>query len=116
MARDLKQNTAVIIAVGPLAADTDGITLISDATVTDIDCGIIKAGTAGAALTLTSSTGVNDMAPVANNPGYYTLELTSSNVNTVGPLRITMNDSDVFVPIWEDFNVINSAEWTRRYS
>lgn len=116
MARDLRYNTAVVVVVGPLIDIADGYTTVDAATVTDIDCGIKKAGTAGAAISLTASEGANDMTPTANNPGHYDLEIPAADVSALGPLRYTFNDVDVFIPFWEDFNVLTQAEYDRKYS
>lgn len=116
MAVDLCVSRSVIVVVGPFVSYDDGITLLSSITVSDIDCGIKKAGAAGAALTLTAVNGTNYMTPIADNPGHYYLHLTASNVDTVGPLQITFNDDDVFVPTWANFNVIKLSQWNRRYT
>lgn len=113
--RELRYNTATTVVVGPLIDISDGIATVDAATVADIDCGLVKQGTAGASITLTASGGDNDMTPVANNPGHYSLELTAGNVDTVGRLRITFNDPDVFLPLWEDFEVLAQAEYDRKY-
>ena len=106
--RYLKADTAVVVAVGPMVAIADGFTTVDAATVTAIDCGIKKAGTAGAAISLTASGGANDMVPTANNPGHYDMELPAADVNLEGPLRYTFNDVDVCLPFWEDFMVVNA--------
>jgi hypothetical protein len=113
--RALRQSTAVVIVVGPIA-DISDATLISDQDVTAIDCGIKKAGTAGAAISLTASGGDNDMTPTANNPGHYDLELTTGNTDTLGPMRMTFNKDDTFIAFWEDFEVITAAEFDRKFS
>ncbi len=106
--RYLRADTAVVVPVGPLVAIVDGFTTVDAATVTDIDCGIKKAGTAGASISLTASGGANDMTPTANNPGHYDMEIPAADVDIEGPLRYTFNDVDVCYPFYEDFVVVNA--------
>ena len=113
---ELRQSTAVVIPVGPVVAIADGFTMVPAATVTAIDCGIKKHGTAGAAITLSASAGDNDMTATANNPGWYDLELTAGNTDTLGEMLISFNDVDVCLPFWAVVTVITQAEWDRKYS
>lgn len=105
MTRELKQSTATTVIVGPFLDDTDGKTAETGLTVASIDVDIYK-GITKTDLTITASGGNNDMAHVAN--GYYSLELTATDTNTLGLFRITFNISGA-LPFYEDF-VIRPAE------
>ena len=106
--RYLKADTAVSVVVGPMVAIADGFTTVDAATVTDIDCGLIKPGGGTSAITLSASAGDNDMIPATNNPGHYVMEVAAGDVDTEGPIRYTFNDVDVCLPFWEDFMVVNA--------
>lgn len=105
MTRELKQSTATTVIVGPFLDDTDGKTAETGLTVASIDVDIYK-GITKTDLTITASGGNNDMAHVAN--GYYSLELTATDTNTLGLFRITFNISGA-LPFYEDF-IIRPAE------
>ena len=116
--RELRYNTATTVVIGPLVAIADGYTTVDAATAADIDCGLVKhATTTGAAKALTASgVGTTDFYPATNNPGHYIMEIEAAETDTLGRLRYTFNDVDVFVPIWADFKVITQAEYDRKYS
>lgn len=106
MTRELKQSTATTVIVGPFLDDTDGKSPEAGLTVASIDVDIIK-GITRTDLTITSSGGNNDMAAVGPN-GYYSLELTATDTNTLGNFRVTFNISGA-LPFYEDF-IIRPAE------
>lgn len=101
----LRQNTAASVLLGPFLDDVDGKTpeTALDAAATDVDLykGVTKSDIAD-----TDSGGDNDFAHVAN--GYYSLELTAGNVDTPGPLRLTVNATGA-LPLWADYQVVPAA-------
>lgn len=102
--RYLKQSTAVEVLIGPFLDKTDGFTAKTALTIPGaINCDLYK-GVAKTDITLTASLGSNDLVHVAD--GYYRLELTTSNTDTCGSLRVTMRDDAVFLPLWEEFHVL----------
>lgn len=100
--RYLRQSTAVSVLLGPLVDDADGKTpeTAINAAATDLDFykGITKSD-----ITDTDSGGSNDWAHVAN--GFYSLELTISDTDTLGHFRISVNATGC-LPTWEDFIVL----------
>ena len=98
----LKQSTAVSVILGPFIDDTDGKTAKTGLTVTSMDVDLYK-GVTKSDLTITASGGDNDMAHVAN--GYYSLELTTGNTDTLGRLRLTANITAALA-VWRDFLVL----------
>lgn len=112
---ELKQSTAISVPVGPTVSTADGSTLISSMTVASVTCGLIK-GVSGSAVTLTASGGNNDLAVIANNTGYWSLELTAGDLGTLGMLRVTFQYETIFLPFFEDYMVLTAAEWDRKYS
>ncbi len=101
--RYLKQSTAVTVTVGPTIDEVDFITPITSLTHAGIVAGLIK-GTTNTAITVTASAGVNDLVHIL--AGHHSLELTTGNTDTVGHLRIHLSDADSFLPVWEDFMVV----------
>ena len=98
----LRQNTATSIMIGPFLDENDGKTPETALTVTSIDCDVYK-GVTKTDLSLTASGGNNDCVHVAN--GFYSLELTTSNTDTLGRVLISANISGA-LPIWHEFMVV----------
>jgi len=116
MARDLKIDTATNVLVGPTTAIADAIAPVVAMTVGDVSCDLFK-GVARTALTLTTvGAGVNDLVLVASSDGYWNLELTAANVDTLGELTIGFSLPAVFLPFKEVFNVISANEYDSKYS
>jgi hypothetical protein len=101
----LKQSTAVTIVIGPFLDDMDGKTPETALTVANIDADLYK-GATKSDLTLTLSGGNNDCVHIAN--GFYSLELTTGNVDTLGSLKLAFNVAGA-LPVWEDFIVLPAA-------
>lgn len=116
---ELKTNTAVRIAVGPLVDPTDGKTAETSLTVTDLSVQIYQIKTDGNAVVRaqfapTASGGNNDMIHVTNDTaGMYDLELTAAQLNFLGNARITFYDVDGFLVHWIDIQVVaaNYFDW-----
>ena len=111
--RYLKQNTAVTIVIGSLVDWADGKTLLRDNedwVPADITCELIK-GSSSSTLTLTKTGGSNDCN--LTGKGQATLELTASDTDTAGQLRLSFANkitdaysSNVILPFVEDFMVL----------
>lgn len=105
--RYLKQSTATAILLGPFLDDTDGKTAETSLTVASIDVDLYKASDTHPLtktdITPAASGSNNDMAHVAN--GFYSLELTATNTDTVGRCVITANISGA-LPVWHEFMVL----------
>lgn len=105
MSYAVAKDTAVVITIGPLVDETDGVTPITAPTLGDITAAIIKGGgTSGgparSTITLTASGGSNDFVHLGD--GYFSLELAAGNTDTVGTMRVTLRDDDGFLPVYED--------------
>ena len=118
---ELKTNTAVRIAVGPLVDPTDGKTAETSLTVTDLSVQIYQIKTDGNAVVRaqfapTASGGNNDMVHVANDTaGMYDLELTAAQLNFLGNGRITLYDVDGFLVHWIDIQVVSAGYFDWKY-
>jgi len=115
--QELRQSTATAVIVGPFLDETDGITPEEALTVASIDTDLYKFSNThpltATSITLTTSGGSNDCVHVNN--GYYSLELTTTDSNTLGRMRLTLNISGA-VPVWEEFAIIPANVWDARYS
>lgn len=107
MTKFLKQSTALTVIIGPFIDDTDGKTAETGLTVADINVDLYK-GSTKSDLTITASGGSNDMAHVAN--GFYSLELTTGNTDTLGLLIVTANIAGA-LPVWADYMVMPANAW-----
>jgi len=101
--RLLKQNIATTVLLGPFVQYDDAVTPKTTLTLNEITAAICK-GASRTGITLTASGGDNDFVHVAD--GYWSLELTVGNLDTAGQCRLTLRDDDVFLPVWEDFEVL----------
>ena len=102
---NIEESTATSIAVGPLIDPTSGEPVTS-LTASNITAKLIK-GVTSSTLSLTGSGGSNDFAHIAN--GVFSLELTSGNTDTKGPISISLVDSDVFLPVLVS-GIVTSAQ------
>lgn len=111
MSQLLRQSTATTIIIGPFVSETDGTTANTTMNVGGISLNLIKhndtfGSVTNIPITATDSGGSNDMAHIAN--GYYKLELTSVNVDTIGRLRVEATSLGNTLPAWENFEVIDA--------
>lgn len=98
----LKIDTAAVVHVGPFVDATDFVTPETGLTLGAADYAeALKAGASAvtdiSGLTFTAITGAN---------GMYTLALTASETDTVGPLTIYIADTNVCVPVAMTFIVL----------
>lgn len=121
MSYELKTNTAVRIAVGPLVDPTDGKTAETALTVTALSVQLYKIANDGGAVvrvqfTPTASGGTNDMVLVTSSTdGMYDLELTAAQLNWLGNGRISFYDVDGFLVHYFDIHVVSANYWDNKY-
>jgi hypothetical protein len=96
--RYLRQSTSVDVSVGPFLDTADGFTPKTALTITQPDILLKKNGGAiaqkNAAQTLSHE-----------SIGYYEVTLDATDTNTLGILRVMINESGA-LPVWEDFMVL----------
>jgi hypothetical protein len=118
---ELKTNTAVRIAVGPLVDPGDGKTAETGLTVTDLAVEIFQIKNDGsavvrAAFSPTASGGNNDMVHVTDDTtGMYDLELTAAQLNFLGNARIAFYDVDGFLVHWIDLQIVSAGYFDWKY-
>jgi hypothetical protein len=93
----LKQSTAVTVKVGPALDSTDGVTHEPSLTLSQSDVILFKNFGAGAQKN-DATTATYDTA------GHYGVPLNTTDTNTVGHLRVYINESGA-LPMWQDFFV-----------
>jgi len=109
--RDLKEDTAVTIVVGPFVDDTGAA--VTAPTIASIDITAYKNDGTAVTITPAASGSSNDMAHV--DDGYFSLELTTTDTSTAGYLRLTFQISGALI-FHEDFHVLPANIYDSRYS
>jgi hypothetical protein len=118
---ELKTNTAVRIAVGPLVDPGDGKTAEVALTVTGMSVEIFQIKNDGNAVVRvafnpTTDSGNNDMVHVTDDTtGMYDLELTAAQLNWYGNGRIAFYDVDGFLVHWIDIQVVSANYFDHKY-
>jgi hypothetical protein len=108
--RYLRQNTAVVISVGPFIDHADGLTPLDALTETDVD-GVISYddddGSVGAhfSFTCSASLGDNDLVAVGHG-GRWLLELTQAQTNYTGRMTLDLYDPAQTCPVFHEFTVL----------
>jgi len=108
----LKTNTSIIIAVGPFVDFSDGVTPEIAMTVTNITCELYTETDAGSAptrtaITLTAASGNNDMVHMTSDvAGFYSLELTNTQLNVLGRAMLSFTDADVMCPVFVQLLIV----------
>lgn len=97
----LKQSTASTIILGPFVDETDGRTAESALTISQADIRLSKNSAAFAQTN--NSAGATHM-----ENGYYSIPLDATDSNTVGRLRVAVNESGA-LPVWRDFMVLAAS-------
>ena len=107
----LKQSTIVIIRVGSFVAPADAVTPTAAVALAACDqAEVLKAG--GVATVDISG---NTWAAIAGCVGWYNLTLTVANTNTLGELKVVIQDADVCLPVWVNAMVMPTNVWDSLY-
>lgn len=117
--KELKQSTQVVVPIGPAVSISDGYTQLTTLDISTADYAyLIKSdgtlvdisGRTWAALSDTNT------SPNTAITGYYNLTLTTSDLNTLGRVKVMIYDVSLTLPIWEDFSVIDANEFDSKYT
>ena len=100
MTQFLKQSTAATVKLGPFVDSTDGVTAETALTISQADIRLSKNG--GAFAQTNNATGATH-----DENGYYGVPLDTTDTNTLGRLRVAVNESGS-LPVWQDFMVVNA--------
>lgn len=110
----LRQNTAVIVTVGPFYDKADGVTIEGSLTITNERITMTADTDAGSAPTniLDNVTGAtsgtdNDLNYITgNDAGMMQLELSAANTNRVGRMLLSITDAANHVPVFHEYFVL----------
>ena len=95
----LRQNGAVKVLCGPFLDKTDGVTAETGLTLGGMTCATLVKANSSTAVDVSSDT----WTEIAN--GYYTITLTSTDQNTVGPATLYFRLDSTFLPVRVDCTV-----------
>ena len=105
----LRQSTAAVIPFGPFVDKTNGVDL-------EVGAGIITSidhATTGIFLSKNGGTGAIRhqavTASVLDAYGMFLVTLDTTDTNTVGRLRVMMAEAATFLPVWDDYTVLEPA-------
>lgn len=98
----LSKDTEAEIIIGPLFDAVDGKTPIETLVLGDISAAIYK-NSVRSEIELTEENFVH----VAD--GFYKLSLLESDTDTIGILKITLRDDDVFLLVDKDFEIVSAS-------
>lgn len=108
MARWIKQSTSADVPIGPFVDPTDGFTAETALTLTQPDIRLKKNAGAWA-----QKNAAQTLSHEEN--GYYEVTLDATDTNTLGLLRLAVNESGA-LPIWEDFLVVPANVYDSLFS
>lgn len=94
----LKQSTAVTVKIGPFVDNADGFTPLTGLTLSQADIRVSKNGGAFAQKN-------NASAATHDENGWYDCTLSTTDTNTLGTLRIAINESGA-LPVFDTFTVL----------
>lgn len=98
MAILIKQSTAVTVVLGPFVDSTDGVTAETALTISQADVRLSKnAGTFAQKNETSAATHMEN--------GYYSVPLNTTDTNTLGVLRIAVNETGA-LPVWLELMVL----------
>jgi hypothetical protein len=115
--RFLRQNTAVLVSVGPFYDKTDGVTIETALTITNERITLVADTDDNSAPTLvldnvtgaTSGTS-NDLNYITGqDSGHMQLELSAANTNRVGRCLLSITDGANHVPVFHEFFILPQA-------
>lgn len=95
----LKQNTTAMVMLGPIMKSSDAKTPSTALSLTTAPA--IRLSKNGSTFINRDSSG----AVTARHGGYYTVPLSSSDVNTLGPLKVIVQHSTSYEATWDDYMV-----------
>ena len=111
MALPIRQGATHKVTLGPAVAVGDGFTPVTTLAVSSADDAEAILHDNGTVVDISGYT----FAAITTADGYYHLTLQSGISNTVGHLKIIINDDSLILPLREDFVVIDTAAYDAMY-
>ncbi len=98
----IKESTLTKVRLGPAVDPSDGVTAVTSLTLSGADeAELLKSG--GAATVDISG---RTFAAIAGCSGWYDLTLTTGDTDTLGMATVVIQDADVTLPLFADFEVL----------
>jgi len=104
----LRQNTSQVIRFGPCLDATDGVTAETALTLTQADMQLSKDGGSFAQKSAAGNA-------THDQRGWYDTTLSTTDVNTVGELRLDVQQSANMLPVWDRWWVIEEVVYDAIY-
>ncbi|HUU97764.1 MAG TPA: hypothetical protein VM487_18670 [Phycisphaerae bacterium] len=108
---ELRQGTEVIVPIGPFVDVADGFTPQTDITLGGNEAEVLKHGSD----TVVDISGAT-WAAVTDCRGWYSLTLTTSLTDTLGILKVIVQDDSDCLPVDREFMVVTQQYWDSKYS
>jgi len=109
--KELIGKTIITFPVGPIVSNSDGLTPVTDLTLSGADeKAIRKYGNVTPV-----SISANSWAAIESMDGHYNLTLTNSNMDTYGDMGIAIQDDSKCLPYFDTVAVVTSAFWHSKY-
>ncbi len=105
MAFPLKQSTATTVRMGPFKDAADGVTDEGSLTIQKADVRLSKGR--GDFAAASQDQGASNAGAAYDENGHYIIELDTTDTNTLGGLRIYIQESGA-LPVWDDFIVMSA--------
>jgi hypothetical protein len=110
--RELRQSTQVKVPVGGFFDVINGYEPETGITLGAADEAELMKHDAASPVDISGRT----WAAISGMDGHYNLTLTTSDTDTLGNLKIVVQDDSVCLPVEENYSVITQAEWDRKHS
>jgi hypothetical protein len=106
---EIRQGTATAVVLEAFADASDALTEETGLAGT-MTVKLVKYG-AGSAVSRNSATAITHLGN-----GRYRVPLDTTDTNTLGPLRVSVYNSSVHMPVWEYVQVVSQQFWDSKYS
>lgn len=115
MSYEIPFNSSGFVTIGPFTS-TDGITPYAGGNIVLIgnadEAEFVKNGSATTAPLTTAN---NTVSAITGCDGYYRMSYKSADTDTYGQLVCVFQDDSLYLPVRNDFQVINAATYTAKY-
>jgi len=109
--QDIRKSTETKVRVGPVVANGDAVTPVTDLTLSGADQAELLKHNGAATVDISAAT----FAAVTGCDGYYDLTITTSHSDTVGLMDIVIQDADKCVPFRMPLMVMNQNAYDANY-
>lgn len=107
--RELRQNTAIVIVIGGFVDVTDGVTAETGITLAAADDAEILKNGSGTVVDISGRTWTHIQG------GQYNISLLTTDVDTLGPMKLFIRDESVCLAVEEYFMVLSQAHYDAKY-